>query len=201
MPRQMRGNEFFGAAREVSEVATIKVRFREAVFVRTESRPRAGPRATTAQHDTVNKNAAKLAKSESVSRAGDAVFAAPGRAEFAGCTRVNMYNYGPRLAELVFHYGTISNLRAKGVDIGDIYETPKPAWWRQAYEYVGSFFRRAPAPKRKREDDDGPPPKKKVASDAQVTALLREVRQAVRQADENLSAPVEDDDDVVDLTV
>ena len=22
-------------------------------------------------------------------------------------------------------------------------ETPKPAWWRQAYEYVGSFFRRA----------------------------------------------------------
>ena len=88
----------------------------------------------------------------------------------------------------MFHYGTISNLRAKGVDIGDIYETPKPAWWRQAYEYVGSFFRRAPAPKRKREDDDGPPPKKKVA------ALLR-------QADENLSAPVEDDDDVVDLTV
>ena len=51
-------------------------------------------------------------------------------------------------------YGTISNLRAKGVDIGEIYETPKPAWWRQAYEYVGSFFRRAPAPKRKREDDD-----------------------------------------------
>ena len=90
----------------------------------------------------------------------------------------------------------------KGVDIGDIYETPKPAWWRQAYEYVGSFFRRAPAPKRKREDDDGgPAPKKKVASDAQVTALLREVRQAVRQADESLSAPVEDDDDVVDLTV
>ena len=41
-----------------------------------------------------------------------------------------------------------------------------------------------------------------AASDAQVTALLREVRQAVRQADENLSAPVEDDDDVVvDLTV
>ena len=107
-----------------------------------------------------------------------------------------MYNYGPRLAELVFHYGTISNLRAKGVDIGEIYETPKPAWWRQAYEYVGSFFRRAPAPKRKREDDDdgGPPPKKSAASDAQVTALLR-------QADENLSAPVEDDDDVVDLTV
>ena len=100
---------------------------------------------------------------------------------------------GPRLAELVFHYGTISNLRAKGVDIGDIYETPKPAWWRQAYEYVGSFFRRAPAPKRKREDDDDDGPKKKVASDAQVTALLREVRQAVRQA--------EDDDDVVDLTV
>ena len=88
----------------------------------------------------------------------------------------------------MFHYGTISNLRAKGVDIGEIYETPKPAWWRQAYEYVGSFFRRAPAPKRKREDDDGPPPKKKVA------ALLR-------QADENLLAPVEDDDDVVDLTV
>ena len=57
---------------------------------------------------------------------------------------------------------------------------------------MGSFFRRAPAPKRKREDDDGvPAPKKKVA---QVTALLR-------QADENLSAPVEDDDDVVDLTV
>ena len=113
-----------------------------------------------------------------------------------------MYNYGPRLAELVFHYGTISNLRAKGVDIGDIYETPKPAWWRQAYEYVGSFFRRAPAPKRKREDDDDDGPKKKVASDAQVTALLREVRQAVRQADESLSAPVEDnDDDVVDLTV
>ena len=92
--------------------------------------------------------------------------------------------------------------QAKGVDIGDIYETPKPAWWRQAYEYVGSFFRRAPAPKRKREDDDDDGPKKKVASDAQVTALLREVRQAVRQADENLSAPVEDDDDdVVDLTV
>ena len=68
---------------------------------------------------------------------------------------------------------------------------------------MGSFFRRAPAPKRKREDgDDGPAPKKKAASDAQVTALLREVRQAVRQADENLSAPVEDDDDdVVDLTV
>ena len=101
---------------------------------------------------------------------------------------------GPRLAELVFHYGTISNLRAKGVDIGEIYETPKPAWWRQAYEYVGSFFRRAPAPKRKREDDDDDGPKKKVASDAQVVALLR-------QADENLSAPVEDDDDVVDLTV
>ena len=102
---------------------------------------------------------------------------------------------GPRLAELVFHYGTISNLRAKGVDIGDIYETPKPAWWRQAYEYVGSFFRRAPAPKRKREDDDGPPPKKKVASRAEVVDLLRKV-------DENLSAPVEDDDDdVVDLTV
>ena len=130
------------------------------------------------------------AKSESVSRAGDAVFAAPGRAEFAGCTSVRIWKYGPRLAELVFHYGTISNLRAKGVDIGEIYETPKPAWWRQAYEYVGSFFRRAPAPKRKREDDDGggPAPKKKVA------ALLR-------QADENLSAPVEDDDDVVDLTV
>ena len=93
------------------------------------------------------------------------------------------------IAELVFHYGTISNLRAKGVDVGEIYETPKPAWWRQAYEYVGSFFRRAPAPKRKREDDDGgPPPKKKVV------ALLR-------QADENLSKPVEDDDDdVVDLT-
>ena len=35
--------------------------------------------------------------------------------------------------------------------------------------------------------------KKSAASDAQVTALLREVRQAVRQA--------EDDDDVVDLTV
>ena len=177
-------------------MATIKVRFREAVFVRTESRPRAGPRATTAQHDTVNKNAAKLAKSESVSRAGDAVFAAPGRAEFAGCTRVNLYNMGPRLAELVFHYGTISNLRAKGVDIGEIYETPKPAWWRQAYEYVGSFFRRAPAPKRKREDDDdGPAPKKKVASRAEVVDLLRKV-------DENLSAPVEDDDDdVVDLTV
>ena len=120
----------------------------------------------------------------------------------ARCTRINIWKYGPRLAELVFHYGTISNLRAKGVDIGEIYETPKPAWWRQAYEYVGSFFRRAPAPKRKREDDDGgPAPKKKVASDAQVTALLREVRQAVRQADENLSAPVEDDDDVVDLTV
>ena len=102
---------------------------------------------------------------------------------------------GPRLTELVFHYGTISNLRAKGVDIGDIYETPKPAWWRQAYEYVGSFFRRAPAPKRKREDDDGPPPKKKVASRAGVVDLLRKV-------DENLSAPVEeDDDDVVDLTV
>ena len=102
---------------------------------------------------------------------------------------------GPRLAELVFHYGTISNLRAKGVDIGEIYETPKPAWWRQAYEYVGSFFRRAPAPKRKREDDDGPPPKKKVASRAEVVDLLRKV-------DENLSAPVEeDDDDVVDLTV
>ena len=97
---------------------------------------------------------------------------------------------GPRLAELVFHYGTISNLRAKGVDIGEIYETPKPAWWRQAYEYVGSFFRRAPAPKRKREDDDGGPAAKK-----KVATLLR-------QADENLSAPVEDDDDdVVDLTV
>ena len=176
-------------------MATIKVRFREAVFVRTVERTRT-QRATTAQHDTVNKNAARLAKSESVSRAGDAVFAAPGRAEFAGCTRVNMYNMGPRLAELVFHYGTISNLRAKGVDIGEIYETPKPAWWRQAYEYVGSFFRRAPAPKRKREDDDGggPPPKKPAASDAQVVDLLR-------QADENLSAPVEDDDDVVDLTV
>ena len=170
-------------------MATIKVRFREAVFVRTADQART-QRATTAQHDTVNKNAAKLAKSESVSRAGDAVFAAPGRAEFAGCTRVNIWKYGPRLAEIVFHYGTISNLRAKGVDIGDIYETPKPAWWRQAYEYVGSFFRRAPAPKRKREDDDGgPPPKKKVV------ALLR-------QADENLSKPVEDDDDdVVDLTV
>ena len=89
-------------------------------------------------------------------------------------------------------YGTISNLRAKGVDIGEIYETPKPAWWRQAYEYVGSFFRRAPAPKRKREDDDGggPPPKKPAASDAQVVALLR-------QADDALK----DDDDVVDLTV
>ena len=100
-----------------------------------------------------------------------------------------------RIAELVFHYGTISNLRAKGVDIGEIYETPKPAWWRQAYEYVGSFFRRAPAPKRKREDDDGgPAPKKKVASRAEVVDLLRKV-------DENLSAPVEDDDDVVDLTV
>ena len=95
---------------------------------------------------------------------------------------------GPRLAELVFHYGTISNLRAKGVDIGEIYETPKPAWWRQAYEYVGAFFRRAPAPKRKREDDDDDGPKKKVA------ALLG-------QADGSLSAPVEDDDDVVDLTV
>ena len=81
-------------------------------------------------------------------------------------------------------------LRAKGVDIGEIYETPKPAWWRQAYEYVGSFFRRAPAPKRKREDDDGGPAAKK-----KVATLLR-------QADENLSAPVEDDDDdVVDLTV
>ena len=88
-----------------------------------------------------------------------------------------------------------SNLRAKGVDIGEIYETPKPAWWRQAYEYVGSFFRRAPAPKRKREDDDDDGPKKKAASRAQVVALLR-------QADENLSAPAEDDDDdVVDLTV
>ena len=140
----------------------------------------------------LNKNAARLAKSESVSRAGDAVFAAPGRAEFAGCTRVNIWKYGPRLAELVFHYGTISNLRAKGVDIGEIYETPKPAWWRQAYEYVGSFFRREPAPKRKREDDDdgGPPPKKPAASDAQVVALLR-------QADDALK----DDDDVVDLTV
>ena len=63
------------------------------------------------------------------------------------------------------------------------------------------FFRRAPAPKRKREDDDDDGPKKKVASDAQVTALLREVRQAVRQADESLSALVEDDDGVVDLTV
>ena len=137
----------------------------------------------------------RLAKSESVSRAGDAVFTALPVA--ARCTRINIWKYGPRLAELVFHYGTISNLRAKGVDIGDIYETPKPAWWRQAYEYVGSFFRRAPAPKRKREDDDGggPPPKKPAASDAQVVALLR-------QADENLSAPVEeDDDDVVDLTV
>ena len=88
------------------------------------------------------------------------------------------------------------NLQAKGVDVGEIYETPKPAWWRQAYEYVGSFFRRAPAPKRKREDDDGgPAPKKKVASRAEVVDLLRKV-------DENLSAPVEDDDDdVVDLTV
>ena len=46
----------------------------------------------------------------------------------------------------------------------------------------------------RREDDAGGPAPKKVASDAQVTALLR-------QADENLSAPVEDDDDVVDLTV
>ena len=56
--------------------------------------------------------------------------------------------------------------------------------------------RRAPAPKRKREDDDGgPAPKKKVASRAEVVDLLRKV-------DENLSAPVEDDDDdVVDLTV
>ena len=54
---------------------------------------------------------------------------------------------------------------------------------------MGSFFRRAPAPKRKREDDDGPPPKKKVAA-------------PLRQAVENLSVPVEDDDDVVvDLTV
>ena len=53
-----------------------------------------------------------------------------------------------------------------------------------------------PAPKRKREDDDsGPAPKKKVASRAEVVDLLRKV-------DENLSAPVEDDDDdVVDLTV
>ena len=66
---------------------------------------------------------------------------------------------------------------------------------RVMYEYVGSFFRRAPAPKRKREDDDGgPAPKKKVASRAEVVDLLRKV-------DENLSAPVEDDDDVVDLTV
>ena len=154
-----------------------------------------GGGAFAAPYDTVNKNAAKLAKSESVSRAGDAVFAAPGRAEFAGCARVNLYNMGPRLAELVFHYGTISNLRAKGVDIGEIYETPKPAWWRQAYEYVGSFFRRAPAPKRKREDDDsGPAPKKKVASRAEVVDLLRKV-------DEDLSGPVEDDDFVVDLTV
>ena len=94
---------------------------------------------------------------------------------------------GPRLAELVFHYGTISNLRAKGVDIGEIYETPKPAWWRQAYEYVGSFFRRAPAPKRKREDDDGGP------------ALKKKVVPAPKKL--SSSAPVEDDDDVVDLTV
>ena len=59
---------------------------------------------------------------------------------------------------------------------------------------MGSFFRRAPAPKRKREDDDDDGPKKKVASRAEVVDLLRKV-------DENLSAPVEDDDDVVDLTV
>ena len=191
----MRGNEFFGAVREVSEVATIKVRFKEATYSHTVDNPRTH-RATTAQHDTVNKNAAKLAKSESVSRAGDAVFATPARAEFAGCTSVRIWKYGPRLAELVFHYGTISNLRAKGVDIGDIYETPKPAWWRQAYEYVGSFFRRAPAPKRKREDDaGGPAPKKKVASDAQVATLLH------RTYHPQKSAPVEDDDDVVDLTV
>ena len=126
---------------------------------------------------------------------GGGAFAAPCA---VWCTNKIVYvdvAMGPRLAELVFHYGTISNLRAKGVDIGEIYETPKPAWWRQAYEYVGAFFRRAPAPKRKREDDDDDGPKKKVASDAQVVALLR-------QADENLSAPVEDDDDdVVDLTV
>ena len=96
----------------------------------------------------------------------------------------------------MFHYGTISNLRAKGVDIGEIYETPKPAWWRQAYEYVGSFFRRAPALKREREDDaGGPAPKKKVASDAQVATLLH------RTYHPQKSAPVEDDDDVVDLTV
>ena len=114
----------------------------------------------------------------------------------ARCTRINIWKYGPRLAELTFKYGTISNLRAKGVDIGDIYETPKPAWWRQAYEYVGSFFRRAPAPKRKREDDaGGPAPKKKVASDAQVATLLH------RTYHPQKSAPVEDDDDVVDLTV
>ena len=50
------------------------------------------------------------------------------------------------------------------------------------------------APKRKREDDDGGPAPKKVASRAEVVDLLRKV-------DENLSAPVEDDDDVVDLTV
>lgn len=182
MPRQMRSNEYSGAAREVSEVATIKLRFKEATFSKTVStaalRPNLGRRAGAA-HDAVNKSAARLAKSESVSRAGAEVFANPTRGELEGRKQINIWNFGPRIAELTFRYGTIANLKARGVDIGDIYELPKPAWWRQAFSYVGSFFSRAPVPgdKRKREDGGGRPSKKPVLS-------------------------VEDnDDDVVDLTV
>jgi len=137
-----------------------------------------GEFAAGAAHDAVNKSAARLAKSESVSRAGAEVFANPTRGELEGRKQINIWNFGPRIAELTFRYGTIANLKARGVDIGDIYELPKPAWWRQAFSYVGSFFRRAPAPgdKRKREDCGGPPSKKPTVLE-------------------------DDDDDVVDLTV
>ena len=80
------------------EVATIKVRFREASLTVERTRTQRATSASSTSHGQQKRRGGQTTThilNVEVSRAGDAVFAAPGRAEFAGCTRVNMYNMGP----------------------------------------------------------------------------------------------------------
>ena len=180
MPRQMRSGETV-ALRDAADVATIKVCVREAVFSHEEDAADYDRRQAPGRgHDAVNKHVAKLAKSGSVSRAGEATYE-PARTRGSGATRI--YKFGEAKATLVFDYCAVGALAAKGVDV-DEDEPPEPSWWAAAFGGLRGLLGRwlgggAPAPAKRKRDDDAGGPSKKPATDA----------------DDD-----DDDDDIVDLT-
>ena len=150
----------------------IKVRFREALL-HGRGRTRDAQRQP---HDTVNKRRASP-------RARARAPATPSRRRAAPVRRLRAHQYGPRSPSR-FHYGTISNLRAKGVT------SARSTKRRSRRGGAGARVRGVVLPAR---------------AGAQAQARGRRTadrpggagRHPLRQADENLSAPVEDDDDVV----